>query len=247
MPWLLGEPVERIGRADVARRVLHRRPDRRRSPAASTPARSTSPRPAPDLTMTLPVDVTLTVTDARLAIDTPGQRATVSNGFTIAGWAVDLCGADRHGRQRGRRLRVPDRRRRADLPRHRGVRRSARRRRRRSSAAASPTPATRWRSQPDARRELPDRRLRQEHGDRTTSRTPRSVNVDVASSSAPAGTDADGSEPDAAAGSHGSAARTSRGAAGPTPTPTRASSVDSHGAVLRRDERRRAAHGRADG
>jgi hypothetical protein len=44
----------------------------------------------PDLTMTLPVDVTLTVTDARVAIDTPANGATVSNGFTLAGWALDL-------------------------------------------------------------------------------------------------------------------------------------------------------------
>lgn len=45
---------------------------------------------SPDLTMTLPVEVTFTVTDARLAIDTPGNNTTVSNGFTLAGWAVDL-------------------------------------------------------------------------------------------------------------------------------------------------------------
>lgn len=45
---------------------------------------------SPDLTMTLPIDVTFTVTDARLAIDTPANNATVSNGFTLAGWAVDL-------------------------------------------------------------------------------------------------------------------------------------------------------------
>lgn len=45
---------------------------------------------SPDLTMTLPIDVTFTVTDARLAIDTPADGATVSNGFALAGWAVDL-------------------------------------------------------------------------------------------------------------------------------------------------------------
>ncbi len=44
----------------------------------------------PDLVMTLPVDVTLTVSDARLAIDGPANGATVSNGFAIAGWAIDL-------------------------------------------------------------------------------------------------------------------------------------------------------------
>ena len=46
---------------------------------------------SPDLTMTLPVEVTLTVTGATVAIDTPANGATVSNGFTIAGWAVDLA------------------------------------------------------------------------------------------------------------------------------------------------------------
>jgi hypothetical protein len=45
---------------------------------------------SPDLTMTLPVEVTFTVTDARLAIDTPANGATVSNGFNLGGWAVDL-------------------------------------------------------------------------------------------------------------------------------------------------------------
>jgi len=45
---------------------------------------------SPDLTMTLPIDVTFTVTDARIAIDTPANNATVSNGFAIAGWAIDL-------------------------------------------------------------------------------------------------------------------------------------------------------------
>lgn len=45
---------------------------------------------SPDLTMSLPVDVTFTVLDGRVAIDTPATGATVSNGFTISGWAVDL-------------------------------------------------------------------------------------------------------------------------------------------------------------
>jgi FG-GAP repeat protein/VCBS repeat protein/all-beta uncharacterized protein/BACON domain-containing protein len=45
---------------------------------------------SPDLFMSLPVDVTFTVTDARLAIDIPAANATVSNGFSIAGWAVDI-------------------------------------------------------------------------------------------------------------------------------------------------------------
>ena len=45
----------------------------------------------PDLTMTLPIDVMFTVTDARLAIDAPASGATVSNGFSVAGWAVDLA------------------------------------------------------------------------------------------------------------------------------------------------------------
>ena len=46
---------------------------------------------SPDLTMTLPIDVTFTVTDARLAIDTPANGTTVANGFNLAGWAVDLA------------------------------------------------------------------------------------------------------------------------------------------------------------
>lgn len=46
---------------------------------------------SPDLTMTLPITVTFTVTDARLAIDTPGNGTTVSNGFNLGGWAVDLA------------------------------------------------------------------------------------------------------------------------------------------------------------
>ena len=41
--------------------------------------------------MTLPVAVTLTVTGARVAIDTPAEGATVNNGFTVAGWAVDVA------------------------------------------------------------------------------------------------------------------------------------------------------------
>ena len=45
---------------------------------------------SPDLTMTLGIDVTFTVLDGRVAIDAPAEGATVSNGFTIAGWAVDL-------------------------------------------------------------------------------------------------------------------------------------------------------------
>ena len=44
---------------------------------------------SPDLTMTDPVTVTLTVTGAKLSIDTPADGATVSNGFSIAGWAID--------------------------------------------------------------------------------------------------------------------------------------------------------------
>jgi hypothetical protein len=48
---------------------------------------------SPDLTMTLPVDVTLTVTGATVTIDAPSDGATVSNGFTIAGWAIDLAAA----------------------------------------------------------------------------------------------------------------------------------------------------------
>jgi hypothetical protein len=48
---------------------------------------------SPDLAMTLPVVVTLTVTGATVAIDTPAEGATVSNGFTIAGWALDQAAA----------------------------------------------------------------------------------------------------------------------------------------------------------
>ena len=45
---------------------------------------------SPDLVMMIPIDVTLTVLDGRVAIDTPAEGATVSNGLTIAGWAADL-------------------------------------------------------------------------------------------------------------------------------------------------------------
>lgn len=46
---------------------------------------------SPDLTMTLPVEVTLTVTGATVAMDTPTDGETVSNGFTISGWAIDVA------------------------------------------------------------------------------------------------------------------------------------------------------------
>jgi hypothetical protein len=52
---------------------------------------------SPDLTMTLPIDVTFTVTDAKLAIDIPANNATVSNGFALAGWAVDLAASSGTG------------------------------------------------------------------------------------------------------------------------------------------------------
>ena len=45
---------------------------------------------SPDLTMTLPIDVTFTVLDGRVAIDSPAAGATVANGLTVAGWALDL-------------------------------------------------------------------------------------------------------------------------------------------------------------
>jgi hypothetical protein len=45
---------------------------------------------SPDLTMTLPIDVTFTVLDGRISIDAPANNATVSNGFSLAGWAIDL-------------------------------------------------------------------------------------------------------------------------------------------------------------
>ena len=44
-----------------------------------------------DLTMTLPITVTLTVTGATVAVDTPADGATVNNGFTISGWAIDTA------------------------------------------------------------------------------------------------------------------------------------------------------------
>ncbi len=44
---------------------------------------------SPDPIMTLPVTVTLTVTGAKLSIDAPANGATVSNGFAVAGWAID--------------------------------------------------------------------------------------------------------------------------------------------------------------
>ena len=52
---------------------------------------------SPDLTMTLGIDVTFTVLDGRVAIDTPANGATVSNGFSVAGWAVDLSSASGTG------------------------------------------------------------------------------------------------------------------------------------------------------
>jgi hypothetical protein len=45
---------------------------------------------SPDLTMTLPIEVTFTVLDARVTIDSPANGATVANGLTITGWALDL-------------------------------------------------------------------------------------------------------------------------------------------------------------
>ena len=44
---------------------------------------------SPDLTMALPITVTLTVTGATIAVDAPAEGATVSNGFSISGWAID--------------------------------------------------------------------------------------------------------------------------------------------------------------
>jgi hypothetical protein len=46
---------------------------------------------SPDLELTREVSVTLTVTGARLAIDAPSEGATVNNGFSILGWAIDLA------------------------------------------------------------------------------------------------------------------------------------------------------------
>jgi len=46
---------------------------------------------SPDLTMTLGIDVTFTVTGATVQIDTPADNATVSNGFTVSGWAIDVA------------------------------------------------------------------------------------------------------------------------------------------------------------
>ena len=48
---------------------------------------------SPDLTITIPITVTLNVTGATIAVDTPTQGATVSNGFSISGWAIDLGAA----------------------------------------------------------------------------------------------------------------------------------------------------------
>jgi hypothetical protein len=45
---------------------------------------------SPDLTMAIPIAVTLTVTGATIAVDAPAEGATVSNGFSISGWAIDL-------------------------------------------------------------------------------------------------------------------------------------------------------------
>ena len=52
---------------------------------------------SPDLTMTLAIQVTVTVTGASVAIDTPADNATVSNGFSVAGWAVDVAAASGTG------------------------------------------------------------------------------------------------------------------------------------------------------
>ena len=48
---------------------------------------------SPDLTITIPITVTLNVTGATIAVDTPTEGATVSNGFSISGWAIDLGAA----------------------------------------------------------------------------------------------------------------------------------------------------------
>jgi hypothetical protein len=52
---------------------------------------------SPDLVQTLPVTVTLTVSDARIAIETPADGATVSNGFQVAGWAAELAASSGTG------------------------------------------------------------------------------------------------------------------------------------------------------
>ena len=52
---------------------------------------------SPDLTMLLPIQVTVRVTGASVAIDTPADNATVSNGFQVAGWAVDVAAASGTG------------------------------------------------------------------------------------------------------------------------------------------------------
>ncbi|NUR55135.1 MAG: hypothetical protein HOQ29_11860 [Acidobacteria bacterium] len=48
---------------------------------------------SPDLTMTIPVNVTMTVTGARVTIDAPANGAIVSNGFSVSGWAIDTSAA----------------------------------------------------------------------------------------------------------------------------------------------------------
>jgi hypothetical protein len=46
---------------------------------------------SPDLTMTVPIEVTFRVTGATVQIDTPADNATVSNGFSVSGWAIDVA------------------------------------------------------------------------------------------------------------------------------------------------------------
>lgn len=46
---------------------------------------------SPDLTMTIPIEVTFRVTGATVQIDTPADNATVSNGFPVSGWAIDIA------------------------------------------------------------------------------------------------------------------------------------------------------------
>ena len=52
---------------------------------------------AQDLTMTLPVAVNLLVTGTRLAIDSIGNNATVTQPFAVSGWAVDVAAASGTG------------------------------------------------------------------------------------------------------------------------------------------------------
>ena len=92
----LDQPVGRIERhthpSSFPSRLRHRG-----SRPVCTPGPSQCPRPVADLVQSTPVDVTLTVTGTRMALETPVHGYEVGTTFTVGGWALDVAAASGTG------------------------------------------------------------------------------------------------------------------------------------------------------